>query len=373
MRRIICISVILCLLLSGCAGIFDSSYVSKTPHQEESSKTEQSAIYAADYSELCEALAEFAESGTKTGIIYVPQYDQSNVEEDMIRAIKKTTTENPIAAYAVDTIQWELGTNSGLSAIAVDISYIHDKTEIKKIKEVTDLDGAKTAIGTALDICDAGIVLYVENYESADFVQIVEDYADANPRTVMETPQTTVNVYPETGSSRVVELKFIYQNSRDVLRTMQSQVSPVFRSAVLYVSGDAEDNQKFSQLYSFLMERYEYKVETSITPAYSLLRHGVGDAKAFAVVYAAMCQSADLNCLVVTGTRAGEPWYWNLIEDAGNYYHVDLLHSSSEGMFSERTDDQMAGYVWDYSAYPVSRLPEEIPPETQQTEPPETE
>lgn len=369
MRKIVALGLIMCLLLSGCAGFFDSSYVNQTPHQEESSKTEQDSVYAADYEELCKALADFSESGTKAGIIFVPQYDQSVVETDMHRAVEKTLEKNPIAAYAVESIQWELGTNSGLSAIAVDISFIHDKTELKKIQDVKDLEGAKAAIGAALDNCDAGVVLYVEKYQSADFVQIVEDYSDANPNTVMETPQTAVNVYPETGKTRVVEVKFTYQNSRDALRTMQGQVSPVFRSAVLYVSGDAEDNRKFSQLYSFLMERYEYKVETSITPAYSLLRHGVGDAKAFAMVYAAMCRDAGLNCLVVTGTRSGEPWYWNLVEDNGTYYHVDLLQSSADGVFTEKTDDMMEGYVWDYSAYPASCLPE-APPETQ---PPATE
>lgn len=369
MQKAVVLCLILCLLLSGCDGMFDSSYVYQTPHQEESSKTEQDSVYAADYGELCEALVDFSESGTKAGIIFIPQYDQNIVEADMSRAVAETLEKNPIAAYAVETIQWELGTNSGLSAIAVDIAFIHDKAELKKIQSVKDLEGAKTAIGKALDNCEAGVVLYVEKYQSADFVQIVEDYADAKPNTVMETPQTAVNVYPETGKSRVVEVKFTYQNSRDALRTMQGQVSPVFRSAVLYVSGDAEDSRKFSQLFSFLMERFDYKLETSITPSYSLLLHGVGDAKAFAVVYAAMCRGAGLNCLVVTGTRAGEPWYWNLVEDNGVYYHVDLLQSSGDGAFTEKTDDGMEGYVWDYSAYPESRLPE-TPPETQ---PPITE
>lgn len=369
MHKMIALCLAVCLLLSGCAGLFDSSYVYQTPHQEESSKTEQDSVYAADYTQLCKALADFSESGTKAGIIFVPQYDQSLVETDMPRAIAETLEKNPIAAYAVETIQWELGTNSGLSAIAVDITFTHDKTELKKIQDVANLEAAKTSISKALDNCEASVVLYIEEYESADFVQIVEDYADANPNTVMETPQTAVNVYPKTGISRVVEVKFTYQNSRDALRTMQGQVSPVFRSAVLYVSGDAEDNRKFSQLFSFLMERFDYKLETSITPSYSLLSHGVGDVKAFAVVYAAMCRQAGLNCLVVTGTRAGEPWYWNLVEDNGVYYHVDLLQSSSNGVFTEKTDDGMEGYVWDYSAYPESRLPD-APPETQ---PPVTE
>ena len=126
----------------------------------------------------------------------------------------------------------------------------------------------------------------------------------------------------------------------------------MFDAAVLYVSGEGEDYQKYSQLYAFLMERFEYKFETSITPAYSLLRHGVGDNRAFATIYAAMCRSAGLECLTVTGTRSGEPWTWNIVLDNGCYYHVDLLRSNLSGQFRELTDAQMHTYVWDYSAYP---------------------
>ena len=148
-----------------------------------------------------------------------------------------------------------------------------------------------------------------------------------------------------------MELIFSYQTSRDSLRRMQSQVKPVFDAATLYVSGDGEEKQKFSQLYAFLMERFDYKLETSITPAYSLLRHGVGDSRAFATVYAAMCRSAGLECLVVTGARSGEPRSWNIVLDNGQYYHVDLLHE--QGSFWEYTDWQMSSYVWDYSDYPA--------------------
>ena len=80
----------------------------------------------------------------------------------------------------------------------------------------------------------------------------------------------------------------------------------------------------------------------------------MGDAKAFAVIYAAMCREAGLECLTVSGTRWGEPWYWNMIEDNGKYYHVDLLRCSQDELFYERTDEEMEGYVWDYSAFPKS-------------------
>ncbi len=92
----------------------------------------------------------------------------------------------------------------------------------------------------------------------------------------MELPQLSVGTYPELGPSRVMEMKFTYQTSRDALRSMQNQVQRVFASASLYISRDDAQAQKFAQLFSFLMERFDYELEASITPTYSLLCHGVG-------------------------------------------------------------------------------------------------
>ena len=114
-----------------------------------------------------------------------------------------------------------------------------------------------------------------------------------------------------------------------------------------------------------------HTLETSITPIYSLLRHGVGDSKAFATVYAAMCRQADLECKVVTGTKEGEPWVWNMICVDGVYAHVDLLESLEAGRMQVRYQNEMDGYVWDYSAYPEAIRPEVIT--TTPTEPQEPE
>ncbi len=80
----------------------------------------------------------------------------------------------------------------------------------------------------------------------------------------------------------------------------------------------------------------------------------MGDSEAFAIVYAAMCRAAELDCYIVSGTRGGEPWFWNIIRADDLYYHVDLLQSKDAGAFQMLTDEQMQGYVWDYSAYPAA-------------------
>ena len=345
--------IVLCLLLvpvlTGCS-VFDGSYVSVTPHELSPDTPGNPVVSVSEFSELYEAMEDMIHDGSTSGVIVVSGYPQSQVEPDAHRAIAQICLNDPVAAYGVGEITFELGKSGGQPAIALTVDYTHDRTELRKLKKVDTMEQGLKIITAALDQCQGRVVYRVKKYTPVDLEQAVYDYATENPNLIMEQPQVTVNLYPQTGEDRVVELKFRYQTGRDSLRTLQSQVQPVFTSAALYVSGDASALQKYSQLYSFLMERFDYQLSTSITPAYSLLCHGVGDSRAFATVYSAMCRQAGLSCQTVTGTCQGESRWWNLICVEGVYYHVDLLADS----FLLRTDAEMTGYVWDYSAYPES-------------------
>jgi hypothetical protein len=274
-----------------------------------------------------------------------------------------------VGAYAVKSIAYELGTAGGVPAVVVTVEYNQNQSQLKKIRSVLGMNAAKNRITEALDNLEPNIVLRVANYEDVDYTQLVQDYAMERPDMVMEVPQVSASVYPDGGSIRVVELKFTYQTSRESLKSMQEYVQPKFSASELFVKIEEDNSMKFARLYAFLMETTDYTVETSITPAYSLLRHGVGDSKAFASVYAAMCKKAGLDCQVISGTRAGEPWFWNIIQQEGQYYHLDLLRCYDSGGFQKSYDEEMTGYVWDYAAYPACVPPEPPPTETKETEP----
>ena len=280
------------LLLGGCSWA-NQSYVSVAPHKEQRQGVQTDAIVAADYLELLEALKDMIASGTEVAAIKVPEYPQESLEYGMHRAIRHAMQNDPIGSYAVEDIHYELGSSSGVPAVSVSIVYHHSRSEIQRIRKAADTQAAERIVAEALKGYEPGIVILVEEYQDRDYAQFVQDYGEENPQTVMEIPQVSQSSYG-IGKSRVLELIFTYQTSRDSLRRMQTEVKPVFDAASLYVSGEGEDYQKYSQLYGFLMERFDYKFETSITPAYSLLRHGVGDSRAFATVYAAMCRSAVL-------------------------------------------------------------------------------
>lgn len=352
----------LCLLLSGCTGWMDGSYSSVHPHTERDQQTANQTASVSEYRELLEALVEMVEENVETMLLNVAQMDQEQLPEDMQRAIDYVLTVNPIGAYAVEDITYEQGISGGQNALSVTVIYNHNRSEIRRMKQAKDMDEVRSIVADTMEQCESRVVLLTQEYEATDISQFVSSYADENPNVIMETPQVAVNMYPEEGTARILEIVFSYQSNRDSLRLMQSRVRPLFTSAELYVTGNQSDYEKYDQLYSFLMERHEYQVKTSITPSYSLLIHGVGDSKAFAAVYAAMCRRAGVECMVVSGTLDGEPMFWNMIRDGDLYRHVDLLRCSAAGYFHPCTDEEMEGYVWDYSAYPKCDPPESLDP-----------
>ena len=358
MKKTVVLVLVLSLLLSGCSFWMDGEYSSVVPHTEPNAQVNTSVTSVANYYQIQTSLVSMIKSGTESAVLTIKYDSVEQAQEDIEKIIESLLQKNPYAAYAVDKIRYEVGTNSGQTAFSVKISYLQNRIDVKKIQEVKDLGEVRKLIVQHLDDCAPGLVLYVEDWKQTDYAQIVADYALTYPQKVMEAPQVTVNMYPESGAKQIVELKFTYQTSRESLRTMQSHVALVFSSAELYVDRSDVPLEQCLQLYTFLMNRYSsYEIQTSITPAYSLLRHGVGDEKAFAMVYAAMCRRVGLDAQVVVGTRDAQPWIWNVVEIDGVFYHIDLLRCVSEEVFAAYPGQEMQGYVWDFSEYPI---PEEI-------------
>ena len=350
MKRFVALIVILIMLLTGC-GWMDGEYHSVKPHLSGNSKESNDAVTISEYVELRDALVDLVNDGRQKITFRVVGIDEDMIDQYVNTAIMHIFQNSAVGAYAVDEINYEYGASGEKSAIAVEVSYLRSRNEILRIKSAENMDGVKASTVAALKKCEASAVIKVKNYDDVDLVQFVEDYASSNPDICMETPKMTVNTYPDRGDERVVEMIFTYKTSRDQLRNMQEIVAPIFSSAQMYVQSSETQAQKYEQLYAFLMERFDYTLETSITPAYSLLRYGVGDSRAFAMVYATMCRNAELECQVIPGSRNGEPWYWNMVCIDDVYYHVDLLACVEAGAFTVVLPEDMIGYVWDYSNY----------------------
>lgn len=340
------------VLLSGCSFSMNGEYVWTEKYEPSQSQMSDERIQISNYLQLQNVLERMVETGTTRNVISVEAYDAGTLNADFVSAVEKLKDTHPIAAYAVDQITCEAGTIAGGSVLVIQISYLHNRSQISKIITVKDNAAAMEVVYEALAEFREIVLLKIEDYRVTDFSQAVEAYAQENPDIVMEVPRVVEGVYPKTGSARLVELTFHYQTSRDDMKVMQDVVAPIFNAAVLDASNGKTNYEKYARLYTFLMNRYVYTIEPTTTPAFSLLYHGIGDSKAFAQVYAAICRRAGLECILVTGTRDGQEWYWNIIRYEGAYYHMDLLRCIEEGRFDALADGDMTGYVWNYSAYP---------------------
>ena len=262
-KGIVAAVLAICILLGGCGSFVNGEYIYTQPHETEAPDQGNSAISALNYRQRYAVMEKMVLDGATTGVILVSDYDQTKVASDASAVADELIKNNPIAAYAVADIRAVLGTTGGDSALAVTISYTHDRAEIRQIKEVNDVGEASQLIHSALNACNVGIVLKINQYQAVDFTQIVEDYATAYPEYVIEQPRVTVNVYPDNGEERVVELNFTYRTNRESLKEMQNRVRTMFTSARLYVSVDTTAPEKFSHLYTFIMERFEFDIAST--------------------------------------------------------------------------------------------------------------
>lgn len=351
-RMCLIVCILSCLLLSGCGFWMEGERVSVEPHQQGNAGSEQEIIKVTTFTQMRNALVMTVENGIQKNVMDVSGFVGGSAHLYADAAVRYTLSSNPMGAYAVESINYETGVKNGVEAIAFTIQYRYDRTQILQIQKTGSMNEVFAAIDQALENMESSVVLRVENYEETDFAAWIADRSIQRPDIVMEYPYVESAVYPESGSDRIIALTFTYQNGKDALIKMQQKVQPVFTAAELYVQDAQQVREKYSRLYAFLMERFDYSIEQSITPSYSLLINGVGDANAFACVYAAMCHNAELDCYIVRGSLDGMPHTWNVIRYQGAYYHLDLLYCLEIGDFAPRSASEMAGYVWDADAYP---------------------
>ena len=352
-RTVFAVLLAYCMLLCGCDNWLDGNYASVTPHTAQKVQTSQGMVTVSTVRESIAFLTDMTENGKEYAVFALNPSAAEEILEELDVSILYVTKNSPIAAFTVDKISYEVGSMAGVQAVGVTASYNANRLAVEGMRHAEDSEMAIGLITEALGKCEGRIVIQVKSYYYMDFEKHIREYVAQHPDAVMESPMVSIQFYPDTGSLRVMDVRFAYQNELESLRAMQNYVQPVFAAAEMNVRGEDADHAKFVRLYAFLMERNDYRMGISNTPAYSLLRHGVGDSVAFARVYAAMCQRAKLECYVVSGTRDGEAWTWNIIRDGERYYHIDLLRADSQGGFQCCTDKEMQGYVWDYSAYPA--------------------
>ena len=350
MKRILPLFLIV-ILLTGCVRM---SHVSVTPHTEQSDRSENiNVLEARDYLSLTAALLEIIKGGHKESRIRITAYE-GDVERDIADAVYAVTKQEPLGAYAVDYMTYECVRIVSYYDISVHTTYRRTLDEITAVQRATSTVELEQRIQKALQEGRDSLTLQIAGWWEQDITAMVKEYCLAYPVDILQVPQVSVTVYPDSGVSRILEINFGYTLDGQTMQARKKEVAESIVAAADYIRYRTAEREKAELLYTYLTGRFAYTAGRSETPLYGALCAGIADPEGLSVAWQQICRRAGVNCHTVRGTLDGEAYTWNMVCLDGVWRHLDLAKCVLSGSgLSLKTDAAMSGYEWPTDEYPA--------------------
>ena len=347
MKRRFCLFIliiVICVSCGACNSWMNGEYLSVTPRNAKPETYANRVIEVTSYTQLRNALANLVRNGAEDGIISISAFNKGTIHFYVDTAISNVIENTPFGAYAIDKITYEIGTNRGVSVVACKIHYRSGYQQPSQIERIGDAEELNSVVEKALEGFDPQVLVLMEQYEKFDAQEIVNAYAARYPDKIVEIPEIEINIYPDKGAERIIEILFQYDLDQVQLQQARMKIEERFRLAEQQVQGLDDPVDIYEQLYLFLTSQYQYADTRSSEPSYDLLVNGRGDDRAFAETYTRLCIRLGLGCNTVIGTRNGQNWCWNAIQIHGKYYYIDILKFAETNDFHILSGSELEEY-----------------------------
>lgn len=347
----------LLLVLCACA---QREYLSVKPHEEQYVEQENAdATVVADYEGLVAALLQQCSRHEETGLIRVYGYP-GEIVEDVPKAVYYVSKQSALGAYAVDFISYDCTQVVSYYEIDVAITYSRTLEEMQALIATRGENAIRLRVSDALKSYAQTLALRVYSTGVYDVEGLVHEFYQENPDLLQVCPWVQVSYYPKNVAAEeyIMQIDFSYPYSEEELQHYQREVNAVVDAAVEYVQHRESEEEKLMLLYVYLAERFDYEEMSTGTPVYSALCQGQVDSYAAARAMKTLCNAIGLECWVVEGTYLDSPWYWNIVEVDGKYYHTDAMRCISAGQanLTLDLDSGMNLYSWPRADYPACTL-----------------
>lgn len=214
--RILAIIFLCAFLLSGCS-MLERSYVASTPHVQFSDEDNDPSILRAEtYQGLVSALLHLVGQGKETGVIRLYQFVSitGSAASDVDRACLEVTQEDPLGAYAVDYIKYDVAQTPSYYEVNVKLAYTKTPEEITQVISVTGSNAVAQELRELLPDLPGQVVFRISYFSQEDSAETLrqavrEAYAD------LEEPLPSLNdvavtLYPDSGQQRVAEIRLTW-------------------------------------------------------------------------------------------------------------------------------------------------------------------
>lgn len=369
-RSIIALALLLCLGLSGCSAMLERSYEVSAPHVDRPTTAEDSStLRVKDYRELVSAVLYLVSQGEETGVIQLYDY-AGDVEADLAAACLEVATQDPLGAYCVDYIRHETTRVVSYHQATLSLYYRRTPEQVASMVNVTGTSAIRAELRQALGSFDQEVVLRVaylaEDRDSLSKL-VRQTYYDT-PVTALGMPQVEINLYPDSGSQRVVEILLTYPESPEELTRRSQRVADILE---IYDLGSNTSSGDQADMARYVLGRIrfmaEYDPEAGGT-LYDTLVEERANSEGFALAYAVFCGQFNGGpvCNVVEGTLQGEPRFLNSLHFSdGSVGYVDPCTEDYDFHTAQEMVDM--GYLWE-GAPAVEETATEEGPEGEKTE-----
>ena len=358
---ITCFTICALLLGTGCSAMLEREYVRIVPHSAtQRVEGESSDLRAENYQELVNALLYFVVTGEENGAIRLYNYPKEEAELDLPEACYEVTREDPLGAYSVEDIQYQLSTIVAYDEANIQITYRRDRNQVESIIPVTGTSAIRREISKGMANFDEEIVLKAMYFDgNMDQIQTLirqayYETADA----ALGMPTTTIHLYPETGLHRIVEINVTYPMEQSELERRSEQLRNQVKT-ILDAPLGTENDDILLAIGQLIMGQGGLKPEIGST-AYHAIVAGGSDPQGLAMAMSLLCQEMNIYCVVVEGTLNEVPHHWNIVMTPWGYRHLDLsayqlaswedAQSAKNEAYHPFLSDSVAlevGYLWD--------------------------
>lgn len=343
----------LSLLLSGCSALLEREYSDVTTHSTNlTAEGDPSVLRAESYQELVNALIFFINQGTEAGSIRL-YIDSEAVEAALEAACLEVIQEDPLGAYAVEHIKYDLSSVVTYYEADVQIAYRRSREQVASIVSATGATAIRSELEDALTRFAPEQVLRI-SYFSGD-----EDYIRALchkayyavPAAALDLPDITVAIYPQSGRQRIVEVLLSYHLDKQELARRQDLLSLEAGELALSLAGE-QGGQLIWDIVGAVLDAGGY-IPSGGSTAYHALLEGGANSQGLALATALLCQELELECQVVPGELDGQPHFWAIVSTENGWRHLDPVQAAGDDA-ALRSDREMeeAGYVWDRDSFP---------------------
>lgn len=366
------VALVLCAALfvplCACASFINGEYSSERVHSPAITEKVEvgKAVEVSNYVELEAAVIGFVENRIENGLIHI--YDYSG---DVIRDVEKVCTfvayNTPMGAFAVYYISTSVNRIVSYYEATVTITYKKTQAQMDSLTYVGSSNGIRSRLLLAITGFESYVAMEVPaaDITEANVLDHIRSVYYSYPSSMAVFPNVEINIYPDAGRQRIVEVLFSYIYTTSAMNLMVKEVgneaerlisdyrTATGAEAIVNIAQTIVDHVIFIGDAGANEEHHGDAIAYS---TYGALVMREANSEGLAMAFKLLCDMMNVNCSVVVGKYNGSYHVWNIVEYDGKYYHFDLSmvgERGLEGAIMLTDQDIRSEYWWhieDYNA-----------------------